>query len=241
MTIKTQGMGTGTWIASGSPVMTELIDGLGFDWLLFDLEHGNMSENEVLHNLQVVRHARVIVRIGEFSPALIARVLDWGAAGIMMPHVSSVFEAERVVQAMRYPPQGNRGFSGSARCYGYGSCAPKDIQALVAPIFMAQIENTLGIAQAQAIARVPGVDVLFVGPADLRLDFTVNGKSDEDFDAALEHVASVAKKSGKEAGILVRNPADLPKLKRMGYTAIAAGSDTGVLRAAYLELIQRFR
>lgn len=233
-------LGVGTWIASGSPIVTELIDGLGFDWLLFDLEHGNMSDKDVLMNLQVVRNARVIVRVGEFSTSMIARVLDWGAAGIMMPHVSTFEEAERVVEAMRYPPHGQRGYSGSARCYGFGANPPKDTISHPAPIFMAQIENAQGVRNASEIAQVPGVDVLFVGPADLKLDFTINGKSTEDFESALADVASVAAKFGKQSGILIRNHSDLAKLQGYGYSAIAAGSDLGVLRQAYQELSKQY-
>lgn len=233
-------LGVGTWIASGSTVVTELIDQLGFDWLLFDLEHGTMSDKDVLKNLQVVRNARVIVRIGEFSPSLIARVLDWGAAGIMMPHVNSAEEAERVVEAMRYPPYGNRGYSGSARCFGYGAQAPPDTVSFPAPLFMAQIENEIGVRNVDEIAQVPGVDVLFVGPADLKLDYCISGKTSEEFEEALQKVALVAKARAKQSGILIRNHSDLKKLQDYGYTAIAAGSDLGVLRQSYVELTKLY-
>lgn len=114
-------LGKGTWISLGSPIVTEVISMMQFDWLLFDLEHGFMQEHDILPNLMAVKSSgtKVIVRVSEFRSGLIARLLDWGVAGIMMPHVSSSEEAARVVGAMRYPPFGKRGFSSSSRSFGY--------------------------------------------------------------------------------------------------------------------------
>ena len=84
-------LGKGTWISLGSPIVTEVISMMQFDWLLFDLEHGFMQEHDILPNLMAVKSSgtKVIVRVSEFRSGLIARLLDWGVAGIMMPHVSS--------------------------------------------------------------------------------------------------------------------------------------------------------
>ena len=99
-------LGKGTWISLGSPIVTEVISMMQFDWLLFDLEHGFMQEHDILPNLMAVKSSgtKVIVRVSEFRSGLIARLLDWGVAGIMMPHVSSSEEAARVVGAFSpYP------------------------------------------------------------------------------------------------------------------------------------------
>lgn len=235
-------LGLGTWIAAGSPVVTEMLASMGFDWLLFDLEHGCMAESDVMANLHAASRfrTRIIVRIGEFRPAFLGRLLDWGAAGIMMPHVSSASEAARVVDAMRYPPMGSRGFSSSARVYDYGATAP-DSALVHQPIFMAQIENLEGVMSVDEIAAVEGVDVLFVGPRDLGLDLSVRPSDHTmNFDRAIERVAASATLHSRQAGILVRNNTDLPKLRDMGYTALAAGSDLGVLRSGYEKLLNIF-
>lgn len=174
-------LGTGTWISLGSPIVTEVISMMQFDWLLFDLEHGFMQEHDILPNLMAVKSSgtKVIVRVSEFRSGLIARLLDWGVAGIMMPHVSSSEEAARVVGAMRYPPFGKRGFSSSSRSFGYGENAPRNITEWEPPLFIAQIENYEGVQNANSIAATEGVDMLFVGPRDLRLDLSVRKSADE--------------------------------------------------------------
>ena len=93
--MNTRTLGTGTWISVGAPVITEAVAGMGFDWLLLDLEHGSMTEADLLPNLHAAAASgvKVIVRIGEFRPSLVGRVLDFGAAGIMVPHVSDAATA----------------------------------------------------------------------------------------------------------------------------------------------------
>lgn len=165
--MNTRTLGTGTWISVGAPVITEAVAGMGFDWLLIDLEHGSMTEADLLPNLHAAAASgvKVIVRIGEFRPSLVGRVLDFGAAGIMVPHVSDAATAARIVSAMRYPPHGERGFSTSTRSFGYGARAPKEMSGWEAPLLLAQIEDYEGVLEAERIAAVDGVDMLFVGRA----------------------------------------------------------------------------
>lgn len=236
-------LGCGTWIAAGSPVVTEVISQMGFDWLLLDLEHGNMTEADLQNNIRAVCDpaVKVIVRVGECRPAFIGRILDWGAAGIMMPHVSCAEDALRVVRAMRYPPVGERGFSSSSRAFGYGARAPRDLSSLEPPLFLAQIENYEGVMHVDEIAQVEGVDVLFVGPRDLRLDLSVRPASRTlDFSDARQRVATAAAANNKQAGILIRDNSDLPILQKLGYTALAMGSDLGALRSGYKHILQSF-
>ncbi|RCR71615.1 HpcH/HpaI aldolase family protein [Larkinella punicea] len=234
-------LGLGTWLSTGSPVVAELAGACSLDWLLFDLEHGCLTESGLLANLQAVRNPEVtlVVRVGSLDPALIARALDWGASGIMLPHVSTPAQASACVAAMRYPPHGTRGYSGSVRAYAYGLCASKVIQELPAPVFMAQLEDYEGVMNAEAIAGVSGVDVLFVGPADLKLDLAVRcpSKPSLPFTDALARVSQAAQKNGKQAGILVRNPADIPELRKAGFSCLAIGSDLGILRDGFQTIL----
>ena len=234
-------LGLGTWLSTGSPVIAELAGEFSFDWLLFDLEHGCLTESGLLANLQAVRKSgtELIVRVGSLDPALIARALDWGASGIMLPHVSTPAQASACVAAMRYPPYGTRGYSSSVRAYAYGLRASKAIQELPAPVFMAQLEDYEGIDNADAIAQTAGVDVLFVGPADLKLNLAVRcqSKPSMTFTEALERVSQAAKRNGKQAGILVRNPADVPELRKLGFSCLAIGSDLGILRDGFQTIL----
>jgi len=232
-------LGLGTWITSGSPIVTEIASTYGFDWLLFDTEHGCMPEATLLSNMQAVRgNTKIIVRVGQLNEHDISRALDWGAAGIMLPHVSTPEQAEKCCKAMCYPPNGHRGLASSARCFNYGRNFPGDINSLEQPLLMVQIEDYRGVRNIDEIAKTEGVDVLFVGPSDLRLDLSMRPADETfNFEEALQRVCEAARKYGKQSGILVRNSADLQKLRQYGFTVIAAESDLGILRKGYQELV----
>ncbi len=234
-----QTLSIGTWLSSGSPVVTELASLCGFDWLLLDMEHGCLTETELLQHLQVIRGTttKPIVRIGAINTALITRVLDWGAAGIMLPHVSTPAQALACVRAMHYPPVGTRGYSSSARSYGYGVSPPDDPADVAAPLFLAQIEDDEGVRNAGAIAAVPGVDVLFVGPSDLQLNLrTRQPPQQRNYQEALKEVCGAAGAYHKQAGILVRDVSKLAALQQTGFSCLAIGSDLSILRQGFQEL-----
>lgn len=228
----------GTWVSIGSPVISELAAEFGFDWLLFDLEHGCLTETDLLPNLQAVRGSdpACIVRVPTSEPSLIARVLDRGAHGIMVPHVTSADAARQIVAATRYGLEGTRGYSRTVRAYRYGSQIPGD-GSIPKCAVMAQIENLPGVENAAGIAAVEGVDVLFVGPADLSHDLKARGQ-DSAYQDCLNKVAHAADAHGKQCGILVRNREDLPVLKAAGYTVFAIDSDLGILRKGYQETLR---
>ena len=231
----------GTWISTGSPFIAELAGESGFDWLLIDLEHGCGTEAMVLPQLQALRGSRTagIVRVGAPHPDLIARVLDWGADGIMVPHVSTAAEAEACVQAMRYPPRGQRGYSRSVRAYGFG-LRPIPEDAAAWPLFVAQIETIEAVENAPAIAAVDGVDVLFVGPADLQHDLKVRPElARRDYPACLDHVVAAARAAGKASGLLIRDPAELARHAALGFTHIAVESDMAILRRGYQDILSK--
>ncbi len=231
----------GTWLSLGSPVVAEIAALSGFDWLLFDLEHGAGSEASLLANLQAIRGtpALPIVRVGAPHPDLILHALDWGAAGIMVPQVESAEQAQACLQAMHYAPRGRRGLSRSARTYDYGLRPPDESPP---PLLFAQIESLCGIDHADAIASVPGVDVLFVGPADLahELSTSLIGHAPL-YEDCLARVVAAARHAGKPAGILVRDSADLPSLFAQGFTHVALDSDVAILRQCYRHLLHHAR
>ncbi len=228
----------GTWLSIGSPVIAELAALSGFDWVLLDLEHGNATEEAVPQQLRSLRGSQTqgIVRVGAPHADLIARVLDWGAAGIMVPHVNNAAEAEAVVQAANYPPRGRRGFSRTVRVHDYGLRPP---ESSLKPLILAQIETFDAVQQSAQIAGVDGIDVLFVGPADLQHDLKHQSlTAADDFENCLTRVAAAAHSSGKSAGILIRDPTELPKRVEQGFTQVALQSDLSLLRDAFRTLIQ---
>ena len=228
----------GTWLSTGSPVIAELAALSGFDWVLLDLEHGNESEAALPNQLRALRGSRTrgIVRVGATHADLIARVLDWGAHGIMVPHVNSAAEAEGIVQSAHYAPRGQRGLSRSVRAYDYGLNPPGD--AMPAPLIMAQIETVEAVQHAVEIASVDGIDVLFIGPSDLQFDLKHHADSSAgDYAQCLRTVVAAAKDAGKSAGILVRDVADLQPHHDLGFTHIAVDLDIAILRKAYAQIL----
>lgn len=227
----------GTWLQTGSPIIAELADASSFDWLLIDLEHGCGTEATVLPQLQAIRNAAAIVRVGAPHPDLIARSLDWGAAGIMVPMISSVEKAEACVRAMQYPPRGDRGLARMVRAYNYGL-----ERETPSPVFFAQIETIEGVKNAHAIAAVDGVDVLFVGPMDLRLNLkSYPQHATLDYDACLREVAAAAKSAGKVCGLLMGQNDDAVALQALGFTHLAIETDITALRDSYRQILSPWR
>jgi len=235
--MNTNALQLGTFLSIGSPAIAELAAESGFNWVLIDLEHGCESDGSLPHQLRALRGSRTkaIVRVGAPHAELISRVLDWGADGIMVPHVNSAAEAEAIVQAAHYAPRGHRGFSRTVRAYGYGLRPPGDKMPM--PLLMAQIESVVGVTHAAEIARVEGVDVLFVGPADLQFDLQHQPAADWDYAACLRSVVTATQTAGKAAGILVRELTDLHSHVDLGFTHVAVDSDLSILRNAYRQVL----
>lgn len=230
----------GTWLQTGSSVVAELADASGFDWLLLDLEHGCGTDATVLPQLQTIRRAAPIVRVGAPHTDLIARALDWGAAGIMVPMVSTVEKAEACLRAMHYPPRGDRGLARMVRGFDYG-LQPAGAE-MPRPVFFAQIETVEAVENARAIAAVDGVDVLFIGPMDLQLQIqSYPEKATRDYAACLREVAAAAESAGKACGLLLRQSDDTAALQALGFSHLAIETDITVLREGYRQLLSPWK
>ncbi|HEV7994011.1 MAG TPA: aldolase/citrate lyase family protein [Gemmatimonadaceae bacterium] len=224
---------TGFWLNLGSPLTAEMAGLAGFDWVLLDHEHGAGSEETMLHQLQAVAAtpATCLVRIAANEAPRFKRALDAGAAGVMVPYVSTPDEARAAVNAMRYPPRGMRGVAKLTRASAFGA----NFDAYFANahewlVTLTQIETVEAVANAPAIAAVDGVDVLFVGPMDLTTSMGIPGQyGDQRFHDALDRVAKAAKGAGKAVGILLLDPANLGLCQELGYTVVALGSDGGAV------------
>jgi len=225
----------GTWITIGSPIVSEIISSRPFDWLLFDLEHGFLTEDLLLTNLQAVKtsNAKLIVRIPNFNPSLISRALDWGASGIMMPHVGSAEQARLCVEALTYPPEGKRSYTSENRVFDYGLNARKDVDRQ-RPTFFAQIESYEGTIGVGEIAKIEGVDVLFVGPSDLAFDLkTSQNYSHLTLEDAVKMISEAALKNAKQAGIFISRTQDIPYYLDLGFTCFGIKTDIGILNLGY--------
>lgn len=237
--LRTRQPTVGTWFSIGSPVIVEIAAVSGISWALFDYEQGSAPESALPDNLRAVAGSTLLplVRVGARHPDVIMRALNWGAQGIMIPHVESAEDAENCVQMIHYAPRGRRGLSRSTRATGYGTCAIDFVNNPPRPLVILQIESLKGARNAQSIAAVDGVDMLFVGPSDLTFDLSVHPADPVlDYNGCLAAVVAAARSEDKCCGILVRDEADVPQLRQAGFDHLAIDSDVAILRRRYQQI-----
>ena len=223
----------GTFTGLGSPAATELVARAGFDWLIIDLEHGVGTESELLANLHAVgatRPPRSSVRsrgsvCGSAGRSTSVRTGSWSRAS------TRPTQAREAVTYLRYPPDGTRGVALSTRGAGMGELGHADVRSINPHILgIIQIESPSAVDEAAGIAAIDGVDVLFVGPADLSHSLGVPGQfTDPGYLGALERVARAADGAGKAAGILLRDASALGRHRDLGYRFIGLGSDSAFI------------
>jgi len=234
----------GCFLSLGSAQTAELMAAAGYDWALIDLEHGAGNEVDGLAQMQALatRRCIAIVRVESAARQRVHRVLDFGAQGIMFPRIDTAEEAKAAVAAMRYPPAGVRGVAFSNRACGYGSNFRPYLEGSGSLLTIVQIESPAAVENADDIAAVEGVDVLFVGPSDLSHSMGILGSFEHpDFVSAVRRTAQAALSRGKHCGILLPSPADFKRYFDLGYRFIAAGSDAVLLNNAARSLVQSLR
>lgn len=235
----------GAFSALASPVSAEVLGRTGLDWVILDLEHSTLTEADLLAGIYAVQAtpATALVRVEEGTRLRIGRALDFGAEGLMIPRLETVDQVRDAISWFRFPPDGVRGLATSTRGAGQGAVAHEDIHRLNAlPLGIFQIESPTAVANAEAMAAIDGVDVLFVGPADLSHALGIPGRfTDPAFIEALESVAQAAGTHGKAAGILLRGADEVPAYLDRGYTFIGLGSDGGWVGAGAKAVLGQVR
>ncbi|MFW5738444.1 MAG: HpcH/HpaI aldolase family protein [Spirochaetota bacterium] len=223
----------GTWCNLGSSITVEMAGRAGFDWVLVDHEHGVGDQESLVAQVQAAdaTGAATIVRIAWNDPVRFKRVLDLGISGVMVPYVQSADEAREAVRSMRYPPEGVRGVASLTRSTGFGADFDAYFERANRELLtVIQIETPRGLEQADAIAGVDGVDVLFVGPLDLTTAMGIQGEyADSRFLDAVDTVAAAASAHGKASGTLVLAAEMLEPMLERGMTFVAMGSDGGLV------------
>jgi len=219
----------GLFLDLGSPLSAEICARAGYDWLVVDLEHGAGTEAGLVGLLQSVEvgGSTAVVRPQSGERLRIGRALDLGAAGIVIPRLESAAEAREAVSFLRYPPVGVRGVALRTRGAGLGSVAHGEVSQINERILgIVQIESVGALREADQIAAIDGVDVLFVGPADLTHSLGVPGMFDhEKYRTALKTVVDACAAHGKAAGILIYDTGVVPDLLELGYRFIGIGAD----------------
>jgi len=227
----------GSWISIGDPTVTEILANAGYEWLVIDLEHSAISISRAAELIRIIDLAGVepLVRLSSNDPNQIKRVLDAGAAGIIVPMVNSKKHAESAVADTRYPPIGSRGM-GLSRAQGYGASLPEYIERQKTEItVIAQIEHVDALEHIHEILNVPGLDGFMIGPYDLSASLGIPGQfTNQSYLNAINRINEAGVAAGCPTGIHVVEP-DLGELNAAidnGYTFIAFGVDIRLLDLA---------
>jgi 4-hydroxy-2-oxoheptanedioate aldolase len=225
----------GYWVVLDAPPATERLAASGYDFLVLDAQHGLVDDRAVLSGLIAVEAARSVpgasgsagvVRVAANDPTLIGRALDAGAAGVIVPLVSSAAEAAAAVRGTRYPPAGIRSFGPMRSGLRIGPQPPESDASVVV---LAMIETPGGLAEVAEIAATPGLDGLFVGPNDLRLALGAATPDDpafeEQLEAALVTVRDACAAAGIAAGIFTASGEQAARRLSEGFTFVCVYGD----------------
>jgi 4-hydroxy-2-oxoheptanedioate aldolase len=233
----------GTWLSLGDVFAARVLARMGYDWLTLDLEHAPVD----LHQASIIFGAIAdlgcipLARVPQGSHDHIKRVLDAGAFGIVVPMVDTVEQAQTAIRAAKYPPTGNRSLGGSLSalncCCSSGEYFKKANDEI---LVILQTESPRGIANAEAIYSLPGVDAIFVGPVDLRAQMrSPDGTeaTEDAFQAALQQVVDIGKRTGTPTGMHVMDAQAARKRADQGMQFIAIGSELRMMTERGRELL----
>jgi 2-keto-3-deoxy-L-rhamnonate aldolase RhmA len=245
--IQSGGVSIGTFVFEFSTTgIARLASEAGAEFVVFDMEHTGWSLETIRMLIATARSTEMVplVRVPSSDYHFMARVLDVGAMGIMVPMVESVEQAESMVQFAKYPPVGRRGaaFGVSHDDYTGGDIVEKIQSANRETLLIAQIETERGVEQARGIAAVPGIDVLWIGHFDLTNSLGIPGQFDHPrFLEALEEVLAACREHGKVPGFMAGDVATGKGLLDQGFRILAYGGDLWLYQAAVREGVAQLR
>lgn len=234
----------GFFATMGSPGLTELLCGCGFDWALVDTEHSPIELPDVIDHIRAIEGTGLpaIVRPAWNDTVTIKRVLDQGAQTLLIPYVESAEEARRAVAAVRFPPRGVRGVSGSSRSSNYGLDQDYFARAEAEICLIVQIESQGALARIEEIAAVDGVDAVFIGPSDLAASMGHIGDAQHPaVQAAIDDGFARLKALGKARGYLTGNEAEFARRVGEGVDFVSFATDAVFIRNSTLSLVKRLK
>lgn len=234
------------WLSIGNPLTAEIMAGQGYDSVTIDAQHGALDYSAVLPMLQVMRASGVtpMVRVPWREPGAVMKALDAGAQGIICPMVNSAAEAAEFVSYMRYPPHGQRSYGPTRAAFAYGGYGPEANDQVLA---LAMIETKEGIANLDEIASTPGLDGIYIGPADLTLG-TQEGRLAPGFDRdeqvmvdLIQGILATCKRNGIRACIHCGTPEYAAKAIGWGFDLTTVSGDTRLLAAGAAASVASWR
>lgn len=235
----------GAWLQIASPITAEIMSRAGFDWLMIDMEHGPGDIPTLVAQLQAMNGSGVtpLVRAPWNDAVILKRILDAGAAGVLVPHVNTRVEAEAAVRACRYPPAGVRGIAGSPRAAGYGqkimdylTRANEEILVMVA------VETPQAVANLDDILSVSDLDGIFIGPMDLSTALGYFGDPNHpEVKAVIAEVETKVLKTSKALATVANSWEQARSLYDKGYQLLTVMADGVSLARLAHESATQFR
>lgn len=232
----------GSWLQIGHPASVEVLDDVGFEWLVIDCEHGVIDLETAANMMRAMKRAIPVVRVAENSTISIRQALDAGACGVIVPMVNTEHEAEQAVKAAKYSPLGERGF-GFCRANNYGVSFDDYVKrANDEIIVVVQVEHIKAVENIKEILKIEGIDGIFVGPYDITGSMGIPGQLDNSqMDAILHKIIEACKESGKSAGIHDVRPTSnsVDSFLNKGFTFLALGIDAVFMRRDGKDVLDR--
>ncbi len=235
------------WLSIGNPFTAEIMAAQGYDSLTVDAQHGALDYGMLLPMFQAMRASGVVplARVPWLEPGIIMKVLDAGAYGVICPMVNSAEDAARFVSYLRYPPLGQRSFGPTRVSFAAGpNYAAEANQNILA---FAMIETRTAMENLDAIAATPGLDGLYIGPADLTISLTDGrlppgfDREEEEIVAAIKRILAAARANGLRAALHCGTPEYAAKVIGWGFDMVTVSGDTRLLAAGAGASVARFR
>ncbi|WP_245417876.1 aldolase/citrate lyase family protein [Cohaesibacter celericrescens] len=234
----------GLWLAMTSNIASEVIGGIGYDWLVLDAEHAPNELGGLVQQLQALRgaHSEPVIRATWNDPVLIKRFMDIGFRTILFPYVQNEKEAEAAVSSMRYPPEGIRGVATMHRGCSYGAETGYLQAANERACALVQVETTTAVERIDKICDVKNLGGIFIGPSDLAASMNHLGNpSHPDVQAAMKHCVDVCKAKGVPIGTLAPVSADAKRYMDWGFNFVALGAEVALMRNAAIAKLAEFK
>lgn len=229
----------GLWTATGNTYVTEILGAAGFDWVGIDIQHGLVGPESMPSMILALAAHRIpaMVRVGWNDPAHIMRALDAGAAGVIIPMVESVADAQRAVDYCRYPPLGHRSWGATRGAIGVLDYTPERLNDTVVCCVM--LESLVAVEAADEILAVEGIDAVFVGPSDLAVSMELRPalmSSDARHEEAIASVLESSRTNGVTPGIYCGSTEVAEHRIASGFQFVVIESDVGIVKKGVSQL-----
>jgi len=235
----------GTMISEArNPEIAFMLAAAGMDFLMIDTEHSAVGVESIQDTMRAARAAGLVplARVTQNQYPFIARTLDIGSMGVMVPRVDTAEEARDVVRAAKYPPQGERGFGARGVVTDY---EPRSVREIVEwwnenTLIIVQIESSAALENLEAMTRVPGVDIALIGPNDLSVSLGIPGEfTHPRFVEAVEHTFETCVRNGVSPAIHISDVDAIKRYRDKGMRFLMVGSESRLLMSAAAEAVRQ--